>query len=537
MLLAIRLFVISSPLNEGGQTWYTHVRSRLAKTSRDRDRLMSTPISLYNTLHGKKEVFEPADPAHVRLYVCGPTVYDYTHLGHVRCYLTYDVLVRVLRAHYAKLTYARNVTDVDDKIIKRAQELNVEPMQVAKKFELAFNEDMQALGTVAPDITPRVSDHIKEIVAMIETLIAKEAAYASQGDVYFSVRAHRDYGELSKRRVDDLEAGASGRVDDDERAKKRDPLDFALWKGCAAGDAFGWPSPWGKGRPGWHIECSAMSSKYLGPAFDIHGGGLDLVFPHHENELAQSRAASGLNTYAKYWVHNGFVEVSKEKMSKSLGNFFTARDVFDRYEPEALRFAMFTTHYRSPYNLDWTLDDQSKVSGFPQFEEAEHKVEQWYRTKARVEALTVQNGDSSQASSNEERLEVALERDLADDLNTPKAMASVIAAMKKINEELDGFRGGKQPAPERVLMMRQDLASASKWLGIGAEPAATFLARLYAKRAKRRGVEPQWIESQIAERNQARAAKDFTKADAIRKALGDRGVELMDAAGETTWRL
>ena len=307
-------------------------------------------LRLYNTLTSKKEPFEPTEPGHAKVYVCGPTVYDYAHLGHGRSCIVYDVLVRHLRAIGTKVTFVRNVTDVDDKILKRASETNTKPTELAERFAAAYAEDMGRLGNLEPDLEPRVSTHMDDIIALIERLIEGGHAYASHGDVYFSVESFADYGKLSHRNLDQLKAGASERLDETETARKQHPADFALWK-SSEDAAWGWDSPWGRGRPGWHIECSTMSMKHLGDTLDLHGGGLDLVFPHHENEIAQSEAATG-QPFSRFWMHNGFVEVDKEKMSKSLGNFFTARDLFDRVEPEAIRYFMMTVHYRAPLNLD-----------------------------------------------------------------------------------------------------------------------------------------------------------------------------------------
>ncbi len=352
-------------------------------------------VRLYNTLTGQKEPFEPADPKHARVYVCGPTVYDYAHLGHARCYVVYDVLVRHLRSDGMTVTYVRNITDVDDKILKRAAETGTEPTELATRFAAAYSEDMHRLGNLDPDIEPRVSTHLDDIFSLVQRLIDGGHAYLADGDVYFSVESFPEYGKLSHRDLSKMKVGASDRLDDAQTARKRHPADFALWK-KSEDDAWGWESPWGRGRPGWHIECSAMSMKHLGDTLDLHGGGLDLVFPHHENEIAQSEAATG-KPFARCWMHNGFVEVDKEKMSKSLGNFFTARDLFDRVEPEAIRYFMMTVHYRAPLNLDWTLDEAGNVTGFPQFEEAERRVAYLYKTKQRLEGLPpkrVSEGDA-----------------------------------------------------------------------------------------------------------------------------------------------
>jgi cysteinyl-tRNA synthetase len=292
-------------------------------------------VRLYNTLTGQKEPFAPADPKHARIYVCGPTVYDYAHLGHARCYIVYDVLVRHLRSNGMKVTYVRNITDVDDKILKRAAETSTEPTELAARFAAAYSEDMHRLGNLDPDIEPRVSTHLEDIFSLVQRLIDGGHAYLADGDVYFAVESFPEYGKLSHRDLGKMKVGASDRLDDAQTARKRHPADFALWK-KSEDDAWGWDSPWGRGRPGWHIECSAMSMKHLGETLDLHGGGLDLVFPHHENEIAQSEAATG-KPFARCWMHNGFVEVDKEKMSKSLGNFFTASPAQPRLDPRRSR--------------------------------------------------------------------------------------------------------------------------------------------------------------------------------------------------------
>ena len=343
-------------------------------------------IAFYDTLSGEKRPFEPREPGKAKVYVCGPTVYDYAHLGHVRCYTVFDVLVRHLRRRGHEVTYVRNFTDVDDKILKRAAEKGEEPLALSKRFTEAFLEDMARLNVLEADVQPKVSEHIAEIIDLIRRLIANGHAYASNGDVYFDVESYEAYGKLSHRKLEDLAAGASGRTDTEETSRKKHPADFALWKGAEDGGPLAWDSPWGSGRPGWHIECSAMSMKHLGESFDIHGGGLDLTFPHHENEIAQSEAATK-KTYSGLWIHNGFVEVGKEKMSKSLGNFFTARQLMERVEAEALRWFVLTVGYRSPLNFDWDQDDEGNILGFPSLEEAERRVEYIYRTRVRVAGI------------------------------------------------------------------------------------------------------------------------------------------------------
>jgi cysteinyl-tRNA synthetase len=494
-------------------------------------------ITLYDTMTAKKQPFTPAEPGKARIYVCGPTVYDYAHVGHARCYVIYDVLARHLRARGLALTYVRNVTDVDDKIVHRAKERGETPAELAARFTALFREDMRALGNLDPDLEPTVSGHIPEIVAFIEGLVAKGHAYAVGSDVYFHVPSFAGYGKLSHRPVEALVEGASGRVSDEETRRKKHPADFALWKGQAESE-WGWHSPWGWGRPGWHIECSAMGHKHCGTTLDLHGGGLDLVFPHHENEIAQSEASSG-QPLARHWMHNGFVEVDKEKMSKSLGNFFTARELFTRYAPESMRYAMLTVHYRSPLNFDVTLDDAGHVLGFPLFDESEKRLEYLYETRERLASIeparVAATGDVPEGIA---RFAGELGAALDDDLNMPLALAALSELLKAINELVEGTRRKKGSAPAPAIeAAHAALSTLGAELGLGlAEPRA-FLRALRDKRAKARGITDADVEARIAARKAARDEKDFAKADAHRDALIAMGVELMDGPAGTTWRI
>ncbi len=495
-------------------------------------------VRLHNTLTGHKEPFEPAEPNHAKIYVCGPTVYDYAHLGHARCYVVYDVLVRHLRANGMKVTYVRNVTDVDDKILKRASETGDEPTALAARFAEAYAEDMHRLGNLDPDVEPRVSTHLDDIVALVQRLIDGGHAYESDGDVYFSVESFSDYGKLSHRHLDQMKAGASDRLDDAQTARKRHPADFALWKKSAEGE-WGSDSPWGHGRPGWHIECSTMSMKHLGETLDLHGGGLDLVFPHHENEIAQSEAATG-KPFARCWMHNGFVEVDKEKMSKSLGNFFTARDLFDRVEPEAIRYFMMTVHYRAPLNLDWTLDGEGNVTGFPQFEEAERRVAYLYKTKQRLAVLPAKRIVDDASAPPREILAFAdaLREALDDDLNMPVALAKVADFLKAVNELCDQATKKKGKAARAAVDgANAGFAALQAELGLGTDDPDAILLRIRDRRARARGLEAAEIESQIALRTEARKSKDFAEADRIRDELAAQGVELLDGVEGTGWTI
>ncbi len=455
-------------------------------------------LTLYNTLTRKKEPFAPLDPANVRLYVCGPTVYDYAHIGNARPVIVFDVLFRLLRHLYGPdhVTYVRNITDVDDKIMNRAREEGVAIDALTARTTEQFHADMAALGCLPPSIEPRATQHIPQMIAMIERLIARGCAYEAQGHVLFHVPSMPTYGRLSGRSTDEMLAGARVEV----APYKKDPMDFVLWKPSKP-DEPGWESPWGRGRPGWHIECSAMSAAHLGETFDIHGGGIDLVFPHHENEIAQSTCAHGTEIMAKVWMHNGFLQVEGDKMSKSLGNFVTVHELLAGWQGyawpgEAVRFNMLRTHYRQP--LDWTLhgvDESHKV------------LWDWY---GHVET-------EKPAAEVPEAVIAAL----SDDLNTPLAIAELhklhregeLAAMRAALEFM-GFSG------ERAKIARSAVGE-----GAGTGPAAAGAVR------------PDAIDALIAARNAARKAKDFKEADRIRDELAKMGIALKDSPQGTTWEI
>jgi cysteinyl-tRNA synthetase len=480
------------------------------------------PIQFHDTLTAKKKELVPLEPGKVRLYVCGPTVYDYAHLGHARCYVVWDVVVRHLRARGLEVVYVRNFTDVDDKIIRRANERGEDPIALAARFADAFHEDVDALGCLRPEVEPRVSTHIPQIVAMIEQIVAKGNGYApGNGDVYFSVRSFPDYMRLSKRNLDDLQAGA--RVEPGEA--KRDPLDFALWKAAKPGEP-AWDSPWGKGRPGWHIECSAMTYAHLGAPIDLHAGGKDLVFPHHTNEIAQSVAAVGdgktAESFCRAWMHNGFVEIDDEKMSKSLGNFFTVRDVLARFEPEGLRLFLLGTHYRNDFNFsDAILAD------------AERRLVYLYETLEKAERAAGGLGAAGQASAFLEQAFAALD----DDFNTAQVLGILAEAFTAANALAD--RKGKKTPEERATLaaFARDARLVGTTLGLLQRPPAQALLSIRAKAAARRGIEGAWVEGKIAERAEARKAKDFARADAIRGELLARGVAIMDGPEGTSWKV
>lgn len=495
-------------------------------------------LQLYDTLSRKKRRFEPAERGKAKIYVCGPTVYDYSHLGHVRCYVIYDVLVRHLRASGLEVTYVRNFTDVDDKILKRSAERNQQPLDLSMEFEQAFRQDMQALGNLPADIEPKVSEHIPEIIALIQRLIDNGSAYAVDGDVYFEVSKFKDYGKLSHRKQQDMLAGASGRTHSNEETLKKHAADFALWKASDPGE-LSWDSPWGPGRPGWHIECSAMSMRYLGESLDLHGGGLDLVFPHHENEIAQSEAATG-KVFSGCWMHNGFVEVSQQKMSKSLGNFFTAREVFKFAEPEAIRYFVLTMHYRAPLNLDWNLDEAGQVTGFPQIEEAEKRIEYLYGTKKRLQLLSEKKikNQSSNVGSGLQHFESSVTQALDDDLNTPKCFAALSDFLCACNETLDAAAGKKGTVNTAdVQAMRRGFDVLQIHTGFGSADPDLVLSNIRRRRANQRGLDETNIEQAIQARSNARLEKKFEEADRIRQELLEKGVELMDGPQGTSWRI
>ena len=498
-------------------------------------------IRLYNTLTQSLEVFEPLVPGVVKMYVCGSTTQDVAHAGHARTYSTFDILARHLRARGFAVTYVRNVTDVDDKILARAKQLGEDPLTFSARMAKTHDEDIRAVGCARPEFEPKVSESIGDIIAIIETLIAKGHAYPAATekgtDVYFSVRSFAAYGKLSHRNIDDLLSGARIEVGE----IKKDPLDFALWKGSDA-ETWGWDSPWGRGRPGWHIECSAMAKKLLGDHFDIHCGGMDLIFPHHENEIAQSEAAFG-PPFARYWLHGGFLNIDSEKMSKSLGNFVTVRDVLARNDAEALRYFFLGAHYRGPINFDVEKLDGGRVI-FPSLDEAERRIEYLYTT--RDAAIAAAAGAAPSVDGAPAILGEATERvlDAMDkDLNTTVAL-SVIAELAKAMNDLTLQIGKLKKDPTAQARARGHAAAAVTTLaeccvplGLMLASADEFATRTRERRLKIRGLDPAAIDAKVVERTDARAAKDFARGDAIRAELSALGVELLDATGVTSWRV
>ncbi|NMB76230.1 MAG: cysteine--tRNA ligase [Myxococcales bacterium] len=519
-------------------------------------------ISIFNTLSNRKEEFRPLAPPRVGMYVCGVTVYDMCHVGHARAYVTADVIFRYLNFRGYQVTYVRNFTDVDDKIIRRAGELGIPTRELSERYIREFYDDMDALFVRRPQVEPKVTEHIPEIVDMVRRLLERGHAYVVDGDVYFDVRSFPMYGRLSGRNLNDMKAGA--RVEVDER--KRYALDFALWKASKSGEP-AWDSPWGPGRPGWHIECSTMSSKYLGDTFDLHGGGKDLVFPHHENEIAQSEAATG-KPFVKVFFHNGFVNIDKEKMSKSLGNFFTIREIRERYDPEALRLFILTTHYRSPINFEVQLCCPScdgpltseayqaracpgcgkafeaeagrRAVRFPALEEAQRRLVYLYETRARLNralgSLATGMGEALRAQEIEALRAKFLDA-MDDDFNAAAALAALSDAARLANEVLDNKAGQSETLVVSTAQRLQDLFGVfSEVLGLLERDPAAALDSLSRRALGARALDPAEIERMIGERNAARKRKDFKEADRIRDQLLQQGIELMDSPQGTRWR-
>jgi cysteinyl-tRNA synthetase len=490
-------------------------------------------LRLFDSLTGQKQDLVTREPKRVGIYVCGPTVYDYSHLGHARVYVVFDTVVRYLRYRGYEVNYVRNFTDVDDKIIARANERETDPVGLAAEFITAFQEDMARLNVQPADVEPKVSDHVPEIVDAIARIEKAGLAYERNGTVYFAVRKHASYGKLSKRNLDDLCSGARVGVD----ADKDDPLDFALWKAVKPGEPH-WPSPWGEGRPGWHIECSVMSTKYLGSEFDIHGGGMDLIFPHHENEIAQSEAAYS-SGFAQFWMHNGFVNLNAEKMAKSTGNFFTLRELFKLAEPEAIRLFLLSVQYRHPINFNVDADKED-ASRFPDLLEAENRLDYFYETLCKLEDTLgpmKEPGDGEVVPKLDEARD-GFSAAMDDDFNTAGALAPVSELFKLANRLLENPKAASKKVRRRSLWrIREEVRSIGAVLGLWQETPMSYLSRRQEVMARCRGVDPVWVEEQIAARTAARQAKDFAAADAIRVALTDKGVELMDSPQGTRWTI
>lgn len=454
-------------------------------------------IQLHDTLQGRKVPFEPMTEGEVTMYLCGPTVYNYAHIGNARPAVVFDLLARVLRRRY-KLTFARNITDVDDKIIAASQESGEPISDITARYAKVYNDDMGALGVLPPDIEPYATQHIDVMIAMIQKLIDEDHAYEAEGHVLFDVGSHASYGELSKRDLREMIAGSRVEV----APYKKAPQDFVLWK-PSSDDVPGWDSPWGRGRPGWHIECSAMAEKHLGDTIDIHAGGQDLVFPHHENECAQSSCAHGGAPFARYWLHNGFLSINETKMSKSLGNVLLVHDLIDTIPGEVIRLALLSAHYRQP--LDWSAETIAS---------ARRMLDRLYGAVRGIEV----SDEARAAAEVPEGVIAALE----DDINTPKALAEFFALARALNKSND--------EAEMQKLAAQMYATGELMGLLGSDPEAWFAGDVDGDMPSGE------IEALIARRNEARATKDFETADAIRDQLADAGITIEDGAGGTTWR-
>lgn len=467
---------------------------------------MST-IKIYNTLTRKKEEFIPLEAGKVKMYVCGPTVYNFIHIGNARPPITFDVVRRYLKYRGYEVTYVQNFTDVDDKIIKKAEETGMTVEEVAKKFIASFVEDVRALGVAEANVHPKVTDHIPEIIDFVAGLIEKGHAYAAGGDVYFRTASFSEYGKLSHQNIEELQAGARIEVND----KKENPLDFVLWKGAKPGEIF-WESPWGKGRPGWHIECSAMSHKYLGSTFDIHGGGHDLTFPHHENEIAQSECLTG-HPMAKYWMHNGYINIENEKMSKSLGNFILVKDIREKYAPRIVRFFMLSAHYRNPINFSDELLQQA-ANGL-------NRIDTAVRNLIHRLASAVEEAATEEEKQQIEKFRAQFIEEMDDDFNTADAITVLFDIVREVNQMMAGGTLKK----ELILLYQSLFAELGEVLGISFGQAE----------AKAEGPSDEEINGLVEERTQARKDKNFARADEIRNQLQGLGIILEDTPQGVRW--
>jgi cysteinyl-tRNA synthetase len=471
-------------------------------------------LEIYSTPEKKKKEFKPINPDKVGMYVCGMTVYDMCHIGHARSQIVFDVISRFLRHKGFSLTYVRNYTDVDDKIIARANKEGVSSQELAERYIDEFSKDMEILRVKKPDLEPRATEHIPQIIEMVKTLIDKGLAYESDGSVYYRVSKFRPYGYLSGRRLEEMIAGA--RVDIDE--SKEDPLDFALWKKSKPGEPL-WDSPWSQGRPGWHIECSAMSTHYLGPQLDIHGGGKDLMFPHHENEIAQSEGVFE-KTFVRYWVHNGFVTINGEKMSKSLGNFLTIREITKTTHPEILRLMLISSHYRTP--IDYSEEG---------LETSKQTLIRFYEMLERVN-LSKETAGKPRLTETVQSFMTEFDEAMCDDFNTARAIACIheltTSVNKTINETSTLTASDKKSVADAIIMINEVL-------GILEEEPASFLEKMKHSGLNEAGLTAADIEAFINERNTARKNKDFKRGDEIRDMLKDKGIQLKDSPAGTTW--
>ena len=472
-------------------------------------------LKVYNTASKSLEELKPLNQKKIGMYVCGVTVYDFCHIGHGRSAVAFDLIYRYLKYKGYDVTFVKNFTDVDDKIINKANKENIGCEEVANRYIEEYYKDMNKLNIERPTYEPKATEHINEIIELVKKLIEKGYAYEVEGDVYFSVEKFKDYGKLSHKNIDELKSGARVEVNE----SKKSPLDFALWKKSKEGEPW-WESPWGKGRPGWHIECSAMSMKYLGESFDIHGGGEDLIFPHHENEIAQSEAATE-KPFAKYWIHNGFVRINKEKMSKSLGNFFTLRDVLKKYNGETLRYFLLLTHYRSPIDFSFEGLDAAKEA-----------LNRFYNFVQRLEETEFFK-DGERDRNIEESLNSLIERfefAMDDDFNAPKAVGEVFATIRIFNQYLDSVeKKDKKPFRGYREKFLDDVNKISSVLGVFDTSSANWFIP--------EDIDVEWVKRKIEERTVARKNKDYETADKIRDELAKYGVVLEDSRNYTRWKV
>lgn len=497
-------------------------------------------LKIYNTLTGKKEIFEPLEPNKVGMYVCGPTVYDTSHIGHARSVVIFDVIFRWLKESGYDVCYVRNFTDVDDKIIKKANETGLSCIEISEKYINEFHNEMDALNVLRPTIEPKATEHIGDIIDFIQMLIEKGKAYYVEGsDVFFSIESFEGYGKLSGRNPDDMIAGARIAVDE----KKRNPMDFTLWKPAKPGEP-AWESPWGPGRPGWHIECSAMSNRYLGQSFDIHGGGKDLIFPHHENEIAQSEALFG-KQFVKYWIHNGFVDINNEKMSKSLGNFTMIKDVLAKYHPEVIRLFLLSKHYRSPidYNensMDEIISSLDKIYGF-----LDRASKAGITLSEKSDSVIGNDKDGSIKNICGGESWSSFKEDMDDDFNSARGIATIFDTVKRGNRILDtiGDSAGKEVKDsvisdnlKEISRIAADLKKMGSILGIISQsPESYFKVKKDAGLADS-SIDPKMVDKLVLERTEARKAKNFARADEIRAELDAMKIILEDSSSGTTWK-
>ncbi|MBF0242472.1 MAG: cysteine--tRNA ligase [Desulfamplus sp.] len=479
-------------------------------------------LKIYNTLTGKKEIFEPLEAGKVGMYVCGPTVYDTSHIGHARSVVIFDVIFRWLKESGYDVCYVRNFTDVDDKIINRANETGKDPIEISEKYIKEFHNEMDALNVLRPTIEPKATEHINDIINFVQMLIDKGKAYYVEGsDVFFSIESFEGYGKLSGRNPDDMIAGARVAVD----TNKRNPMDFTLWKPAKPGEP-AWDSPWGAGRPGWHIECSAMSNRYLGQSFDIHGGGKDLIFPHHENEIAQSEALFG-KQFVKYWIHNGFVDINNEKMSKSLGNFTMIKDVLAKYHPEVIRLFLLSKHYRSP--IDYNENSMAEMVS---------SLDKIYTFLDRANRAGV-NFNVSEKSSNISSGEswATFKEDMDDDFNSAKGIATIFDAVKSGNKILD--KSGESISSDKIKKVADICADIQKMgsiIGVVSQSPQSYFKAKKDAAILSSSIDPKMVDQLVMERTEARKSKNFARADEIRKELDSMNIILEDGQNGTTWK-